>query len=223
MSPRPGGDTHPPGPRIATRQPTSSTGKDEQVPADASHVPGQRDTSLDRSAVFAQHVEPEIPVLLRVARTVTGSTVDAEDLVQETLVRAYRAVDRFDGRHPRAWLLTILRHTHLNMHRRRRPDVVEDVRELDGARPAFGAVSPDSAEDDVLAMVLEEELEVAVASLDPRFRQVLLLVDVDQLSYTEAAQVIGVPVGTVMSRLSRARARLRHQLRPTLDRSRSTP
>ena len=75
---------------------------------------------------FRRYVEPEIEVLLRVARTLVGSA-DAEDLLQETLIRAWRSVDRFDGRYPRAWLLTILRNTNMNMHRHQRPDSVDDV------------------------------------------------------------------------------------------------
>ena len=77
--------------------------------------------------------------MLRVARTLTGNPADAEDLVQETVIRAFSALDRFDGAHPRAWLLTILRHTNMNMHRRRRPDLVEDWAGVQGAKPAFGA------------------------------------------------------------------------------------
>lgn len=67
---------------------------------------------------FEKYVVPEIPVLYRVGFTLTRQHDDAEDLVQETLIRAYRAIDRFDGAYPRAWLLTILRHTHLNRLRR---------------------------------------------------------------------------------------------------------
>lgn len=63
------------------------------------------------AAAFARYVEPEVPILYRVALTLVGQRVDAEDLVQDTLVRAYRTIDRFDGAHPRAWLLTILRNT----------------------------------------------------------------------------------------------------------------
>ena len=92
-----------------------------------------------RAHAFRLHVEPEIEVLLRVARTLTRSGADAEDLVQETLVRAYRAIDRFDGRHPRAWLLTILRNTNANMHRRRRPGLVDDWVVMDDQRPPSGS------------------------------------------------------------------------------------
>lgn len=151
--------------------------------------------------------------MLRVAQTLTGSWADSEDLVQETMIRAYGAIERFDGRHPRAWLLTILRRAHLNAHRRRRPGLLAESGSLEQYRPAFGARSAPSAEDAVTEQILDEKLEAAVQRLDPRFRLVLLLVDVDQLTYTEAAQVLGIPTGTVMSRLSRARARIRADLR----------
>jgi RNA polymerase sigma-70 factor (ECF subfamily) len=173
------------------------------------------DTRANRAHAFKTYVEPELEVLLRVARTLTGSPADAEDLVQETLIRAFRAMAGFDGAHPRAWLLTILRNTNMNMHRRRRPELVEDWTLLHEARPAFGARTQASAEESVLDNLLDEDLEAAVNGLDPRFRTVLLLVDVDRLSYAEAAEALGVPVGTVMSRLSRARDRVRTQLRAT--------
>lgn len=172
---------------------------------------------------FREYVEPELEVLLRVAQSLTGNTADAEDLVQETLIRAYKAVTRFDGRHPRAWLLTILRRTHLNMHRRQRPEVVADWDALQNTRPAFGASQHRSAEEEVLDNALHHELATAITGLDPRFREALWLVDVNDLSYADAAAVIGVPVGTVMSRLSRARDRVRRQLGPTILTARRLP
>lgn len=182
--------------------------------SDASDGPPSR-VRVARERAFREHVEPELEVLSRVALTLTGSRADAEDLVQETVIRAFRSADRFDGRHPRAWLLTILRHTNANLHRRRRPDTVEDVAALSDSRPAFGANPPRSPEDTVIDNVLAEDLERAVDSLDPRFRTTLLLIDVDRLTYAETAEVLEVPIGTVMSRLSRARARVRTQLRHT--------
>jgi RNA polymerase sigma-70 factor (ECF subfamily) len=169
-----------------------------------------------RADAFSTHVEPEIEVLLRVAQTLTGSWADAEDLVQDTLIRAWKAIDRFDGAHPRAWLLTILRNAHRNSLRRQRPDITDDTATLDRARPAFGATEPRSPQDTVEETALGDDLEIAVAGLDERFRTVLLLIDVDQLTYAEVADVLDVPVGTVMSRLSRARDRIRKQLRPAL-------
>lgn len=166
-----------------------------------------------QAAAFRAYVEPEIEVLLRVGRTLTGNSIDAEDLVQETLIRAWRAVGQFDGRYPRAWLLTILRHTHSSMHRRMRPDVIEDPASAKGARPAFGVRPSESPEDSVMDNTLSAEVGAALSELGPVFRTTLLLVDVDKLTYAEAAQALGVPVGTVMSRLSRARDRMRKALR----------
>ncbi len=166
-----------------------------------------------RKSSFQELVEPEIEVLLRVALTITSNQADAEHLVQETLLRAYRAIDRFDGRHPRAWLLTILRNTNANMHRRQRPGTIGDWELIRTARPAFGRAELPSAEDSFVDHELHADLAAAVRALDPRFRAALILVDVHDLSYSEAAAVMGVPVGTVMSRLSRARDRVRKSLR----------
>ncbi len=141
-----------------------------------------------------------------------GSAFDADDAVQETMIRAWRALDRFDGAHPRAWLLTILRHTHVNMNRRRRPDPVEDIGILPGARPAFGSVAEPSPEEQIVLQILPDDLERAVDSLDPKFQTVLVLVDINGLTYAEVAELLDVPLGTVMSRLSRARQRVRAHL-----------
>jgi RNA polymerase sigma-70 factor (ECF subfamily) len=165
-----------------------------------------------RADLFRVHVEPEIEVLLRVARTLTGSWAEAEDLTQETLVRAWRALESFDGAHPRAWLLTILRNTHVNMNRRRRPDTVADVSILAGVRPAFGALAEPTPEEQLVRDILPDDLERAIQSLDPKFQTVVVLVDVNGLTYAEVAETLGIPVGTVMSRLSRARRRMRAQL-----------
>jgi RNA polymerase sigma-70 factor (ECF subfamily) len=159
---------------------------------------------------FGRYVVPELPVLLRVARRLTGDHAGAEDLVQETLLRAYRAADRFDGRYPRAWLLTIMRNTWRNMNRRVRPLLLhgEDAIALvvdDG--PDGGG-----AERQVVDRMIDPDLAEALRSLSDDHRAVVLLVDVDGLAYHEAADVLGVPAGTVMSRLHRARTRLRRRL-----------
>lgn len=174
-------------------------------------------------SAFRDYVQPEIEVLLRVATSLAGRAGGAEDLVQETLIRAFGGIGSFDGRYPRAWLLTILRRTHINMHRRQRPDVVGDFESLPGFRAAFGADTRASAEDHVLDQTLHPALAEAVDALDPRFRQALLLIDVDQLSYAEAAAALGVPIGTVMSRLSRARDKVRRHLGPEVLSTRRLP
>ena len=166
--------------------------------------------STIRAVRFAQYVEPEIPILYRVALTLAGQRADAEDLVQDTLVRAYRAIDRFDGAYPRAWLLTILRNTHRNRLRVRIPSLLsegeQEVGLLDGAGDAR------SAEDVVVDAQFEAVVCEALAALPTMHRVVVQLVDVDGLTYAEAAEALGVPRGTVMSRLHRARARIRTSL-----------
>jgi RNA polymerase sigma-70 factor (ECF subfamily) len=125
--------------------------------------------------------------------------------VQETLLRAYRAIDGFDGRHPRAWLLTILRNTHINRNRRRRPELLSDT---DGGSDRLAQVAGDEQTD----ATVDAEVQRALADLDERFRRVVELVDIDGLSYADAAEVLGIPTGTVMSRLHRARGRIRDRL-----------
>ena len=192
----------------------SRGGKDPGAPPGSPDVTGAATHTLAaRQQAFRSFVEPEIEVLLRVAQTLTGSWSDSEDLVQDTLIRAYKGIDGFDGAHPRAWLLTILRNAHINSHRRQRPDLLDEPADLDNHRPAFGAATVPSPEQSVADQFFDEDLQQAIDSLDPRFRTVLLLIDVDQLTYAEVAGLLGIPVGTVMSRLSRARGRIRAHLR----------
>jgi RNA polymerase sigma-70 factor, ECF subfamily len=163
---------------------------------------------VDSNERFEQIVLPEIEVLYRVSMSLTRNAADAEDLVQDTLVRAYRAIARFDGRHPRAWLLTILRNTHINRNRRRRPEL---LRSGDVAETRVTSFVADAA-DTVVDVGFDAEVERALRGLDQPFRQVVELIDIEGLSYAEAAKVLGVPAGTVMSRLHRARGRIRNRL-----------
>jgi RNA polymerase sigma-70 factor, ECF subfamily len=160
---------------------------------------------------FREQVLSELEVLYRVARRLTRTATEAEDLVQDALLRAYRGFDGFDGRYPRAWLLTILRNTHYNRLRKRRPDLLDD--EVAGRLPARGA---DGRQDGTPEQALHDHFDPlvrdALASLSANHRAVIALVDLDGLSYQEAADVIGVPVGTVMSRLHRARRKVRAHL-----------
>jgi len=135
---------------------------------------------------------------------------DAEDLVQDTLMRAYRAIDRFDGEHPRAWLLTILRNTHRNRARTRLPSLLRDDEPETGLLDRAGDAR--SAEDVVVDAQFEAVVAEALAALPTMHRIVVQLVDIDGLTYAEAAHALGVPRGTVMSRLHRARARIRSRL-----------
>jgi RNA polymerase sigma-70 factor (ECF subfamily) len=174
---------------------------------------GNQMTEATQDELFERYVVPEIEVMLRVARSLTRNGADAEDLVQDTLLRAYRAIDRFDGRYPRAWLLTILRNTHINRNRKRRPELLRDP-DTQLERAARTPEDDDASRPDrFIDAELDTALERALATLSPRFAEVVELVDVDGLTYAETAEALGVPIGTVMSRLHRARSKLRDQLR----------
>ena len=160
---------------------------------------------------FAAYVLPEVDVLYRVALSLTRNDADAQDLVQDTLLRAYRAIGGFDGRHPRAWLLTILRNTNRNRGRRQAPRLLDDpdtaLDRLESTAPAGG-----DAGAAVIESAFDAVVELSLRELSGKLRDVVELVDIDGLTYEEAAEVLGVPVGTVMSRLHRARRRLRSRL-----------
>lgn len=178
-------------------------------------------TEQERSErAFDCWVVPEIDVLYRVALSLTRSRYDAEDLVQETLARAHAALDRFDGRHPRAWLLTILRNTHVNSLRRRRPDLLRDPdADLDDLAAHSAASARAAAEGDPAevfdAASFDAALEAALDELPGSFRSVVGLVDIGGMTYQEAADALDIPVGTVMSRLHRARKRMLASLEST--------
>lgn len=163
-----------------------------------------------RQDAFARYVRPELEVLYRAALTLTGQPADAEDLVQETVIRAYRALERFDGRHPRAWLLTIMRHAQVNQNRRRRPRLLDDSDEWE--RFAAGTSTQAGPEEIVVGNTFDWAVEIAFSALPTKQQRVVELVDIDGLTYGEAAQVLGVKEGTVMSRLHRARTRIRTRL-----------
>jgi RNA polymerase sigma-70 factor (ECF subfamily) len=159
---------------------------------------------VDRDERFEAEVLPFLRTLYGAAYRMTGNAYDAEDLVQETFLRAYRAFDRFrPGTNARAWLLTILQRVRTDAFRRRqrRPSTVE----LQGDGPA----TPPSQ--DALASG-REDLERALRSLPGAFRDAVVLRDVQDLSYAEIAAALDIPVGTVMSRIHRGRALLRAAL-----------
>lgn len=164
-----------------------------------------------RDAAFATHVIPEIEVLARVALSLTRDQADAEDIVQDTLIRAYKAIDRFDGRHPRAWLLTILRNTNLNRVAKR---TVDAMPRSEAARDAVDRTASSDAGPEELTVdrTFDAVVERELFALPEPMRAVIEMVDMDGLSYQEAADALGVPVGTVMSRLHRARKRMRNSL-----------
>lgn len=163
--------------------------------------------SAARDEAFERWVVPELAVLYRVAYSLTRDHGEAEDLVQDSVIRAYKGLDRFDGASPRAWLLTIVRNTNINRHRRRRPELLDDPESLE--RHGEATPGPEAV---VTAAVFDARVETALGCLPLDQQRVIELVDVAGLSYQEAAGALGVPVGTVMSRLHRGRKRIRQKL-----------
>ena len=172
----------------------------------------------ERQRRFSDWIVPELPFLARVSRSMSRTGAQAEDLAQDTLLKAYRSIDRFDGRYPRAWLFRIARNTAINRDRRRREQVAMDEESMDRVPDREpGASDPAVQVDDA---VYDELLENALDALPPDFRVLIQLVDVEGMRYQEAADLLDIPVGTVMSRLHRARRRLRAAVAGThLDRS----
>jgi len=166
---------------------------------------------VDSEAAFKKYVIPELEIMYRVARSLTRNPTDAEDLVQDTLLRAYRSVHRFDGRYPRAWLLTIMRNAQMNRVRRKRPELMRDP-DVTMQRVADSSDDGQGVEQQVMHDQFDASIENALNALPEKFRTIVQLVDIDGVSYQEAADVLGVPVGTVMSRLHRARKRVRTDL-----------
>lgn len=161
--------------------------------ADRVRARGSRFGAAGRGTGFERHVVPEILVLLGVAATLTSRAADAEDLVQGTLIRAHRAVDRFDGEHPRAWLLTILRNTRRCAARRRLPELLRGPDARLGHLRIAGAGA--SAEQVALEARFDADVCRGRAGLSGRLRVVVVLVDVVGLSYSEAAAVWGLARG----------------------------
>lgn len=168
-----------------------------------------------RRRAFEQYVVPELELLYAMAMRFTRDPHLAEDLVQDTIVRAYRAILRFDGRYPRAWLLTILRNTNINRARKKSPTLLHDPDLTFSQLPGRGADARDGTAEPAFHGELHPALEQALLELSDDHQAVIALVDVDGLSYREAAQMLDVPEGTVMSRLHRARRRLRDALAET--------
>jgi RNA polymerase sigma-70 factor (ECF subfamily) len=160
-------------------------------------------------AGFRENVQAAIPALRRYARALTRNADIADDLVQDTLVRALRSEHLFHGGEVRSWLYTIL--TNLNRNR---------LRSL-ARRPALSPIEDNDAPDMAGPEAGGRDIERALATLVDDQRSALLLVVLEGLSYREVAEVQGVPIGTVMSRLARARAQIKSFLdgeRPALRR-----
>jgi RNA polymerase sigma factor (sigma-70 family) len=154
---------------------------------------------------FTAVVLPHLDDAYALARWLSGSSADAEDIVQEACVRALRGFDRYAGGSARAWLLAITRNAAFTWLARNRPKALVTTEDIEALAPADGAATPEEA---LIAKAGAAAIESAIATLPPPFRETLVLRDINELSYREIAEITGVPLGTVMSRLARARGLL---------------
>jgi RNA polymerase sigma-70 factor (ECF subfamily) len=169
-------------------------------------------------ARFQDDVMPLLPHLYSAALRMTRNPADAEDVLQESLLRAYRGYHTFkEGTNLKAWMYRILTNTFINSYRRqsRRPEEVE-LGELEDfylyRRLGEASGAARSAEDEALDRFVDGDIKAAVEALPENFRIPVLLADVEGFSYKEIAKIMGVPIGTVMSRLHRGRKALQKAL-----------
>ncbi|MGY5015093.1 sigma-70 family RNA polymerase sigma factor [Streptomyces sp. 900105755] len=177
----------------------------------------------DLVGAFETEALPHRAHLLAAARRLTRSHTDAEDLLQETCLKAFRSFHQYrPGTDIRAWLHRILITTFINDHRRRRarPHSTEPLDENLHFRPDTGP--PVSAEEQYLARFAHPDIGTALRSLPEEYAAVLRLADIEGLAYQEIAEILGVPTGTVGSRVHRGRRRMR-ELLPQLDPRRIGP
>jgi len=172
------------------------------------------ETPAERAERFERDAMGYIDQLYGAALRLTHNPADAEDVVQDTYARAFAAFHQFKpGTNLKAWLYRILTNTFINNYRRaqRQPAIAgEEIEDWQLAKAAQHQSSGlDSAEMTALEAIPDEAVAQALQSLSPEFREVVLLADVEGFSYKEIADIMGTPIGTVMSRLSRARAALR--------------
>ncbi len=172
-------------------------------------------TPEERRERFEELALPHIDRLYAAALRYTRDPGDAEDLVQEAYAKAYSAFHQFEpGTNIRAWLYRILTNTYINLYRKqqRRPDEYpqEEIDEF-SLYDWLGGVGA-SAEREVLDSITAEEVKQALAELPEQFRMAVFLADVEGFSYKEIADMMGTPVGTVMSRLHRGRKQLQKAL-----------
>ncbi|HSM49979.1 MAG TPA: sigma-70 family RNA polymerase sigma factor [Thermoanaerobaculia bacterium] len=178
----------------------------------ATPPPTAPDTGFETAAL------PFLDALYNTALRMTRNAQDAEDLVQETFLKAYRHFDKFEpGTNLKAWLFKIMKNTFINDYRKRQAQPPEsDFAEIEGAFES--QVSEEATrqirtpEEEALADVLDEDVQRALDALPPDYRMVVLLTDLEGFSYREVAEILEIPVGTVMSRLYRGRKRLESEM-----------
>jgi RNA polymerase sigma factor (sigma-70 family) len=158
----------------------------------------------DDSERFSRLVVPHLHDAYALAYRITGSRADADDVLQEACLRAFRSIGNVVDSSARGWVMTIMRNTAFTWIRKNRPSAVftvDDLEEVETAQTDPGDPGPETM------LIAKSEMEVVIAALPDAFREAVILRDIHGLSYREIAKRINVPVGTVMSRLARARTR----------------
>lgn len=171
---------------------------------------------------FQHEAQPHLDAVYRFALRLSGSPADAEDLVQETFLRAYRAWEQYTpGTRAKSWLFTICRNVFLRQRkrdRRRDETVRQAANEVDtsgvqtGEIPVFTTAYQYDPEGQFFASIIDDGILLAIEGLPADFRDAVVLSDLEGLSYAEIADVLGIPIGTVKSRLFRGRRLLQRQL-----------
>ena len=175
-------------------------------------------TGAEKRKLFEAEALPHLDAVYSMAVRLVHNADDANDLVQETILRAWRFFDQFQpGTNCRAWLFTILFNNFRNGYRRSsREQPSASTADFDHQVEVAGLEGEDAGQDNPEAMVsgrsMDPEVEAAFNTLPDEFRSAVLLIDVQELSYQEASQVLEVPVGTIKSRVSRARMMMRQAL-----------
>jgi RNA polymerase sigma-70 factor (ECF subfamily) len=162
----------------------------------------------DDHARFARLVLPHLGDAYSLARWITGNRADAEDVVQDACLRAFRAVGSIGNASARPWVLTVVRNTAYTWLRKNRPSAVlavENLEDVETANAKPGDPDSETPETALIARADAVSLQAAIMALPTAYRETLILRDVQGLSYREIGEVTGVPIGTVMSRLARGR------------------
>ena len=177
-----------------------------------------KDKDFDADDLFEKELLPHVDALTTFAYHMTYNEEDAKDLVQETFMKAYRAIRSYvEGTNAKAWLFKILKNAYINQYRKksRRPAQV-DFEEFIGYQDKEEGSSVSEYQDlrsEIFENLLGDEVTVAINSLPIDFRTVILLCDVEGFTYEEIAKIIDIPIGTVRSRLHRARNMLKEKLK----------
>ncbi len=182
-----------------------------EPPTDRSDLDLETDPRLGWD--FEAAAIPYLDGLYNMAFRLTRNAEDAEDLIQETYLKAYKHYDKFEaGTNLKAWLFRIMKNTFINGYRKKQSQPPQSAfSEIEGSFESLVKASDGQAknpEQEFLAKVLDEDVQLAIDALREDYRMVILLVDLEGFSYKEAASILEVPVGTVMSRLYRGRRML---------------